>query len=210
MKFLAFQKQFSGFPLVSVSEVEKSFPAFDHNVLTRWQRAGYLEKIRNNQYRFTNRPISGEDELFFIANRIYNPSYVSLQSALSWHGFIPEGVFTVTNVTTLKTQTFNTSAGTFAYRTVKPELFFGYQLITFGAFRFKIATPAKALLDLLYFFPNLDSEDHFFELRLNFWELKEKFDPIIFEQYLSVFNSRALENRATTLLKFLQANDVTR
>lgn len=210
MKFSTFQKQFSGFPVISVSEIEKAFPGFDRNALTRWQEAGFLEKIRNTQYRFSDKPVSGEAELFFIANRVYAPSYVSLQSALSWHGFIPEGVFTVTSVTTLKTQSFSTPAGNFTYRTVKPAFFFGYCLEPFGAFRFKIADPAKALLDLLYLFPTLDSEGHFHELRLNFHELHEKFDATVFEQYLPVFKSKALEVRSKEFLKFVSSHDIAR
>jgi len=210
MKFSEFQKQFSGLPLVSVTEVEKAFPGFDRNALTRWQQAGFLEKIRNTHYRFSSSPVAGNAELFFIANRIYAPSYVSLQSALSWHGFIPEGVFTVTSVTTLKTQAFSTPAGSFAFRTVKPDLFFGYRLEAFGAFRFKIADPAKALLDMLYLFPNLDSDGHFHELRLNFFEVQEKLDIAVFHQYLSIFNSKTLEKRAKTFIQYLQAHDVAR
>lgn len=210
MKFTTFQKQFAGLPVVSVVEIEKAFPGFDRNALTRWQEAGLLEKIRNTQYRFTDKPVAGDTELFFIANRIYSPSYVSLQSALSWHGFIPEGVFTVTSVSTLKTQFFLTGVGNFAYRTIKPALYFGYRLEPFGAYRFKIAEPAKALLDLLYLFPNLDSEDHFHELRLNFWEFQDKFDENVFEQYLSAFRSKALEIRAKVFLKFVSGHAVAR
>lgn len=66
-----------------------------HNALTRWQKKGYLKKIRSGFYRLTNRPIKGEADLFFIANRIYTPSYISLQPALRWYNFIPEGVFTI-------------------------------------------------------------------------------------------------------------------
>ncbi|MFN4254784.1 MAG: hypothetical protein ACK4Q5_07245 [Saprospiraceae bacterium] len=210
MTFLDFQKRFADLPILSVVEVEKAFPGFDRNALTRWQQAGHLEKIRNGRYRFANRPISGEAELFFIANQIYAPSYISLQSALSWHGFIPEGVFTVTSVTTLKTQIFSTPAGSFAFRTLKPDLFFGYRMENFGAFRFKIADPAKTFLDLLYLSPNLDSDDHFHELRLNFFEVGEKLDPAVFNQYLSVFKSKTLEKRAKSFINYLQANDVAR
>lgn len=205
MKFFEFQQQFSGLPVISAIEIEKAFPGFDHNALTRWQAAGYLEKIRNTQYRFTDKPISGEAELFFIANRIYSPSYVSLQSALSWHGFIPEGVFTVTSVSTLKTQTFSGGSGQFSYHTIKPSFFLGYHLEPFGNFRFKMADPEKCIVDLLYLFPHLDSEDHFFELRLNFWELQEKFDAKVFEKYVAIFESNALETRARTFLKFLSS-----
>lgn len=208
MKFLDFQKRFSGFPLISVGEIEKVFPNFDRNALTRWQKAGYLEKIRNIHYRIAGTPISSETELFFIANRIYHPSYVSLQSALSWYGFIPEGVFTLTSVTTLKTQTFSTTIGTFTYKTIKPNLFFGYRLEALGNFRFKIADPAKAFLDLLYLFPELNTPDHFHELRLNFWEIQEKFNRSVFEEYLAVFKIKSLDLRANLFLQYLSNHDV--
>lgn len=190
-----------------VEEVEKAFPGFDHNALTRWQRAGYLTKIRNGFYRFTERPVAGESELFFIANRIYSPSYISLQSALSWHGLIPEGVFTITSVSTLKTQSFQTPLGNFSWLHLKPDLFFGYQLEAFGDFRFKVADPAKALLDLIYLRPALSDAAHFHELRLSFFELREKFSAEDLERYLSVFDSKSLNNRGKSLLKFLSEHD---
>ncbi len=193
-----------------VVEVEKAFPGFDHNALTRWQQAGYLEKIRNGFYRFAARPVSGERELFFIGNRIYQPSYVSLQSALSWYGFIPEGVFSITSVTTLKTQTFTTSAGNFLYRSLRKDLFFGYRLEAFGNYRFKIADPAKALLDLLYLSPQWNDESHFYELRLNAWEIQEKLNRSDFENYLTVFANQSLTRRAKKLLTLLESHDATR
>lgn len=189
--------------------MEKAFPGFDRNALTRWQRAGYLEKIRNGYYRFTARPVADEAELFFIANRIYQPSYVSLQSALSWHRFIPEGVFTVTSVTSLKTQSFNTTTGNFSYKSMRNDLFFGYQLEVFRDFRIKIADPAKAILDLLYLFPVLNDESHFHELRLNVSEIDEKLNRSDFENYLTIFDNRSLTSRAKKLLKFLDNHDFT-
>lgn len=209
LNFLSFQKSFSHLPVIPVTEIEKAFPGFDRNALTRWQRAGYLEKIRNGFYHFVGKPLAGTADMFFIANRIYNPSYVSLQSALSWYGFIPEGVFTITSVSTLKTQVMQTPLGHFTYQSIKPELFFGYRLETFGDFRFKIADPAKTLLDLLYFYPTLTNAGHFYELRFNFFEMKEKFSINDFEKYLTVINSKSLNKRAASLLKFLSNHDVT-
>lgn len=207
MNFIAFQRAFNHLPVIEVAEVEKAFPGFDHNALTRWQKAGHLEKIRNGFYRLSGNPVAGDAGLYFMANRIYAPSYVSLQSALDWHGFIPEAVFTVTSVSTLKTQTFQTSLGRFTYHSINSGLFFGYQLENFGAFRFKIADPEKALLDLIYFNPSLTDAAHFFELRLNFFELRSKFSANTFEQYLGIVNSKSLNIRANALLKFLFEND---
>lgn len=207
MNFLGFQKAFGHLPIVPVSEIELNFPGFDRNALTRWQQAGYLVKVRNGFYRFAAQPISGDSDLFFIANRIYQPSYISLQSALNWHGFIPEGVFTITSVSTLKTQAIATPLGQFHYRSIKPDFFFGYTLEHSEAYNFKIADPAKSLLDLLYFHKELASDAHFYELRLNFYEMREKLSAGLFEKYLAIFDSKSLNIRAKALLKFLSAHD---
>lgn len=164
-------------------------------------------KIRNGFYRLAGLPVQGEAELFFIANRLYAPSYVSLQSALSWHGLIPEGVFSTTSVTTLKTQSFQTPLGHFTWKKLKPALFFGFRLEAFGDYLCKVADPAKTLLDLLYLTPNLSDESHFAELRLNFFEVREKLVVADYEHYLTLFNSKSLNNRANSLLKYLSAHD---
>ena len=209
MTFLEFQKSFSQLPVIPVMEIEKTFPGFDRNALTRWQKKGYIQKIRSGFYRLTTQPLSGERDLFFAANRIYAPSYVSLHSALGWYGFIPEGVFMTTSVSTRKTQEFKTPIGYFSYRSIQRELFFGYRLISINGFPIKIADPAKTILDFLYLNPQYDSADDFDGLRLNFWELQEELDLKLFENYLRLFASKSLEARAKKFLKFLKDNAVT-
>lgn len=209
MKFLDFQQTFAQLPVISVNEIEKAFPGFDRNALTRWQKKGYLQKIRRGFYRLANRPLKGESDLFFIANRIYSPSYVSLQSALRWYDFIPEGVFMVTSVSTLKTSQFSTPIGPFSYRSLKPALFWGYRLEQYGLFRIKMADPAKALLDLLYLYPHLESADHFYELRLNRFELQEKLNLHDFERYLEYFASPSLRSRAYSFIQFIESHAST-
>lgn len=204
MTFLEFQRIFADLPVIPVVEIEKAFPGFDRNALTRWQRKGYITKIRSGYYMLRSRAVRGEAGLFFIANRIYAPSYVSLQSALRWHDLIPEGVFSITSVSTLKTAEFHTPMGHFLYRSLKPGLFWGYTLEEYGAFRIKIADPAKALLDLFYLSPHLESADHFFELRLNTQELKKKLDLNIFKKYLDLFGSPALNHRSKAFIQFLE------
>lgn len=63
---------------------------------------------------------------------------------------IPEGVYTITAITSLKTQDFNTSIGTFFYKHVKPSLMFGYGLVSFENTLYKLAEPEKLILDYLY------------------------------------------------------------
>ncbi|MBK7335342.1 MAG: hypothetical protein IPJ00_03925 [Saprospirales bacterium] len=208
MIFLEFQKTFSNLPIIPVAEIEKAFPGFDRNALIRWQKKGYLQKIRSGFYRLTERMISSDRDLFFAANHIYAPSYISLHSALSWYGFIPEGVFTTTSVSTRKTQEFKTPIGYFSYRSIKRELFFGYRLVSINGFQFKIADPAKTLLDFLYLNPQYDSEDDFDGLRLNFWEIQDELDLTLFENYLHLFASKSLDTRAKKPYNFWKENAV--
>lgn len=209
MNFQIFQAKFSNYPLLSRSEIDKHFPNLDKNALPRWQKKDYLNKIRNGLYHLTNRPIEGKDALSFVANKIYSPSYISLESALSYYGFIPEGVFTTTSISTLRTRKFTTPVGNFSYQTIKKELFFGYRLLSYKNYHYKIATPAKAFFDFLYLNPQMKSEAEFYEWRLNFWELQEQFSEKEFQNYLAYANSKTLNNRGLHFLKFLKHNGVT-
>jgi predicted transcriptional regulator of viral defense system len=204
MTFLEFQHTFAQQPVISVVEIEKAFPAFDRNALTRWQKKGYLQKIRRGYYRLTSQQIIGDDDLFFIANRIYPPSYISLQSALRRYDLIPEGVFTTTSISTRKTLRFSSQIGHFSYRRIKPDLFWGYHLEKYGAYSIKIADLPKALLDFLYLHPHLDSADHFFELRFNMFEVQKKLDLNEFDRYLDRFASPSLRSRAQSFIKYLE------
>ena len=87
----------------------------------------------------------GEDDLYSLANVLRYPSYVSLESVLSKNGIIPETAFAITSVTTKSSRIFRSKIGLFIYRTVKPELFYGFK-----AGKPKIAGSAKALFDFLY------------------------------------------------------------
>ena len=209
MTFREFEEKFAALPVISVIEVKKAFPGFDRNVLTRWQGKGYLEKIRQGYYRLVSRPMTGDGDRFLVANRIYHPSYVSLQSAMRWYDFIPEGVFTVTSITTLKTASFETPVGAFQYRNLKRELFFGYRLEKSDEFYFKIADPEKTMLDFLHLHPEAGNEDALHELRLNVFELKEKINWEKMKQYLTLFTSKTLESRMELLKKYLMNHDVT-
>ena len=208
--FREFQERFSGFPVISVLEIEKAFPGFDRNAITRWQKKGYLTKIRRGHYRLKSTPVVGDGDLFLIANRIYHPSYVSLQSAMRWHGFIPEGVFTVTSVSTKKTVFFQTPVAPFQYRNLKKELFFGYSLEKTNGQYFKIAEPEKAILDFLYLQANISTEKDLSELRFNIFELKEKIDLNKLESYLSLYSSKALAKRTHIFKKYLVGHDVVK
>jgi predicted transcriptional regulator of viral defense system len=79
------------------------------------------------------------------------PSYISLQSALFYHGMISQIPTTTYSVSVARTQFFKTPLGTFSIHHVTPSFFFGYELV--GKPGIKMATPEKALVDFLYMGP---------------------------------------------------------
>jgi len=137
-----------------------------------------------------------------VANRIYAPSYISLHSALSFYGMIPEEVVQLTSVTTLKTAKFENDFGTFHYQNVKTSLYFGYEIKMMQNGRgLLFATPEKALLDLLYLNPFYKTEQDMEELRLDEDYMQSEFNKERFSDYLTRIGSKALEQRVRRLLK---------
>lgn len=90
---------------------------------------------------------------FYLANIIRTPSYVSSWAALQYYNFTTEAIHLVTSVTPKVTRDYQTKAGNFAYQSIKKELFSNFFLVK-GKFDFFIASPSKALFDLLYFRTN--------------------------------------------------------
>lgn len=135
--------------------------------LVRWVNAGKLIRLRRGLYAM-NQPFRKiEPHPFLLANRIRKASYVSMQSALSHYSMIPEYVPVVTSVTTGRPEEVKTGLGTYAFRHVRKPLFGGFLSVTVapGQSAF-LATPEKALLDLIYLVPGGDEEAYIDELRL--------------------------------------------
>jgi len=87
---------------------------------------------------------------FYLANIIRTPSYVSSWAALQYYNLTTEAIYAVTSVTPKVTRTYKTKAGNFAYQSITKDLFSDFVLVS-GKFDFFVASPAKALFDLLYF-----------------------------------------------------------
>ena len=201
MDFLTFRERLYPMGCFNVNQVRLWEPDFDRNCLTRWCRKGLLVKLRNEWYAFAEYKQVPDFERF-IANRIYAPSYISLHSALSFYGMIPEEVLSLTSVTTLKTAKFENAFGTFSYQNVKESLFFGYEPKTMLNGRaILFATPEKALLDLMYLNPFYKTEEDMEQLRLDedFMQTQLNRDQLM--QFLSLMGNHALEQRTKLMLK---------
>ena len=204
LKYIEFRQKMKSFPVFSVREIEKQFPGFDSRRLVEWQKKGYIQKLRNRYYYFTDREID-EQFLYYSANRVYRPSYISLESALSYYDFIPEGVFRVLSCSTLKNRKFETTCGTFIYFHLKSALFFGYRLVSWKQYYIAIATPEKALVDYLYLHPDVKNIEDLEALRWNVLAISEKIDRGKLNEYEKYINSPALSKRLSLLRGSLDA-----
>jgi predicted transcriptional regulator of viral defense system len=87
---------------------------------------------------------------FYLANILRTPSYVSSWTALQYYNLATESIYAITSVAPKMTKSYESKAGNFAYQSIQKELFSDYYLVK-GKYDFFIASPAKALFDLLYF-----------------------------------------------------------
>lgn len=203
MHFIDFRNLLADYPVFSLQDIRKTVGNSSYRQLDRWEKKGYIKKIRRGFYCFEDQKLD-QDFLFYTANKIYAPSYISLEMALSFYDFIPEGVFQVTSVSAKKTTSFYTPIGNFSYRRVTPRLFWGYDLMNFGRQKILLADPEKALLDYLYLNPQLKKASDFIEMRLNVDEFKAKINMKKFNRYIKVFKNRALARRAKIFLTAIQ------
>jgi len=110
-----------------------------------------LLRLKKGLY-FLNTPLEKRAvDLFELAQLMYGPSYISLESALSWHEWIPEAVYTTTSVTIKRAATFSTPIGAFKYYHTPQQLFYlGVVRHSSKENSYLIATPWKALADCFY------------------------------------------------------------
>ena len=201
MTFLEFRDKTVDLACFNIHQIYAWQPDFDRNNLTRWVRKGYIVRLRQGYFAFPeykNKP----DYVFYFANRIYRPSYISLHTALAFFGMIPEAVVQITSITSLKTASFSNHFGEYSYHNVKESLMFGYELKPMADNRtIQFANPEKALLDLLYLYPFYDSEQELKELRLDEEYLQDDLNKDILSDYCDKFRSKALDHRVRLLFK---------
>lgn len=135
--------------------------------LSRWVGSGRLYQLRRGLYALAPPHQKIRPHPFLVANRLVRGSYVSLQSALAHHGVIPEYVPVTTSVTTGRPERRETAFGSFEYHHTQPGLLTGYRLERFEEGQEAlVATPGKALMDLVHLVPGADAKAYLSELRL--------------------------------------------
>jgi hypothetical protein len=191
MNIRTLQEAFRDFTVFSIRDIRRLDPSFHRRRLTEWQAKGYIRKVIKGHYILADRPVD-ESALFEIANRIYRPSYISLESALAHYQLIPESAFGVTSVSTRRSYLFSGSLADFRFRTVKPDLFFGYEIVF------------ERVLDFLYLNPGIGSPADFESLRLDFLRFRETVSLRAFTTAAKRFPGRAFGFRADRFLAFIR------
>lgn len=193
MNFKEFKEKAKKIPFLQ-KDLAKLFsvkPQSMRNQLQRWKKKGLVISLKKGVYVLSpeERTIPVSKQL--IAANLYAPSYVSLETALSYYKLIPEKNVALTSVTTRKTKTFQNKEGLFIYRHLMKKNYFGFQIIQdeYG-FPYFIAEPEKALLDFLYLnLGSIQSEgDDFFTLsmRLQNRSLLDKKKLLLYAKRYSV------------------------
>ena len=135
--------------------------------LSRWLAAGRIHRLRRGLYSLAPPYRKVVPHPFLIANRLEAGSYVSLQSALAHHGLIPRYLPATTSVSAGRTTSWDTPLGRFEQRHLRPDLVTGCRPVRLGKRqRALVATPEKALLDLVYLTNAGESRAYLGELRL--------------------------------------------
>lgn len=134
--------------------------------LSRWVREGKIYPLRRGLYALAPPYQKVRPHPFAVANRMVRGSYVSCQSALAYFGLIPESVPVTVSVTLRRPARWETALGVFEFHRIQPALWHGYRRLDLGGQWAFIATPEKALLDLIYLHPGADSSAYLQELRL--------------------------------------------
>lgn len=155
MDFKAFSALLRGqrLPLFTARDAEILLPRKDARLLRlqlhQWARKGWVIRLKRGLYEPAYPEPSALSDLY-VANRLYEPSYVSLETALSHYQILPETAAQVTSVTPKPTRRLRNLHGLFTYFTVRPRAFAGYALIRLQGQTVRIAEPEKAVVDRLY------------------------------------------------------------
>jgi len=171
--------------------------------LSRWVKSGKIHRLRRGLYAVAPPYQKQQPHPFLVANHLQKASYVSLQSALSYYGLIPEVVNITTSVSTGRPERLKTPLGTYEFRHVKQELFFGYRMISLGEQSAFVATPEKALLDLIYLQSGGDKTAYLEELRL---QNTGQLDKDLLMEQSEKFKSPKLRTACRNIIRLISEN----
>jgi predicted transcriptional regulator of viral defense system len=208
MRYDDFRRKYTKWPVVPASYVIKDSgedPQAVRNQLSRWAKKGFILSLRKGLYSFRPEDSGAKTDILYLANRLYEPSYVSLEFALSLYEIIPEYVPVVTSVTTRKTLTVKNPSGHFSYQHVTPNAFRGFrQKKMEGESAVLMAEPEKAVLDFLYLNMRQFGKDLESVLADSYrFQNLDSLDPKRIDELARCFNSPKLSRLANQLTELV-------
>jgi len=141
------EKKFFIFSAFDVRKVFPVSPVAASFLLYRYAKRGFIFRLKRGLYAFAD--ALPPDAC--VANRLCEPSYVSLEFALSYWGVIPETVYQITSVTSKTPRRFEASGKIYSYRRIVKKAFTGYAVERQGEYSFAMADAEKAFVDSVYF-----------------------------------------------------------
>ena len=195
---------------VTTSIIESLYPELKSpdKKVTWLEKNGYIIRLKRGLYvvnpEHSGKTLSSE----LIANHLYAPSYISMSTALRYYGLIPEAVYVHQSMTVKHSRSFQTPIGVYNYKNMSREAFsVGLRSIHKGDYAFLMASPEKALCDLIANSPKVnlrymkDVETYLEQdIRMDMDEFY-KMDAAVFEDYITVGKKA---DSILTLLKFLR------
>lgn len=170
--------------------------------LSRWTASGKIYQLRRGLYGLAPPYRKVVPHPFLIANRLQAGSYVSLQSALAHYGMIPELAPVTTSVTAAHPATYHTPLGLFDFRHIQVNWFRSYRRVDLDNNQWVfLATPEKALLDLVYLQPGGDKEEDLRSLRL---QALDQLDLDLLQQLASTANKPKLIRAVKTIQRLAE------
>ena len=195
---------------VTTSIIESLYPELKSaNKKVAWlEKQGVIIRLKRGLYvinpEYSGKTLSSE----LIANHLYKPSYISMSTALRYYGLIPEAVYVQQSMTVKHSRHFQTPFGSYAYKSISRKAFsVGVRSVNKGDYAFLIASPEKALCDLIadsskVILRYMKDVEIYLEqdIRMDMDEFY-KMDATIFEDYMKVGKKA---DSISALLKFLR------
>lgn len=195
---------------IDFAVLKSMFPDYKsvHNKISELEKSGILIRLKKGMYVVSPKESGKLVSVELIANHLYGPSYVSMESALRYYGLIPESVYTTQSITTKHTRKFKNSLGRFEYIQCAKDYFsIGIQQKNKDNTSFLMACPEKALCDLIIYTPNLNLRFQkdiltYLEDDLRFdMDAFYRMDKSIFEQCAQIGRKKSI---ITNILKIIQ------
>lgn len=139
----------------TIAKESEIIPDTLNSYITRSIQDGNIIQLKRNYYVHRDYFEENKNKLgykLYLANKLLNPSYISLETALAYYDLLTEGISTIVSSITLKIpREYINYVSHFQYKSIKEDIFNGYQIADIDGYNITIAKPYKAVIDFIYF-----------------------------------------------------------